>query len=82
MTVDVHPPHTARQSCPKYNDEVFRDVGQGALMGLLDLTESNPCQGFIGVYGHTLDQARQGLFKRIRHSGPYRVKKSNLRAPK
>ena len=66
------PPHTARQTCPKYNEEVFMDVGQGVLLGLLDLGELNPWSRLHRSLWHTLDQARQGLFKRIRHSGPYR----------
>ncbi len=66
------PPHTARQTCPKYDDEVFMDVGQGVLLGLLDLAELNPWSRLHRSLWHTLDQAKQGLFKRIRHSGPYR----------
>ena len=66
------PPQNGRQACPKYTDEAFMDVGQGALLALLDLKGINPWSRLHRSLWHNLDQARNGLFKRIRHSGPYR----------
>ena len=67
------PPLNSRQTSPKYNDETFRDVGKGVLLGLLDFKSLNPWSRLNRSLWHTIDQARQGIFKRIRHSAAYRA---------
>ena len=54
-------------------DETFRDVGKGVLLGLLDFKSLNPWSRLNRSLWHTIDQARQGIFKRIRHSAAYRA---------
>ena len=67
------PAHNSRQTCPKYDDETFIDVGKGVLLGLLDFKSLNPWSRLNRSLWHTIDQARQGIFKRLRHSAPYRA---------
>ena len=48
------PPLNSRQTCPKYNEETFRDVGKGVLLGLLDFKSLNPGLALIAAYGTPL----------------------------
>jgi cytosolic carboxypeptidase protein 5 len=66
------PSHLSRQNCPKYTDETFTDVGKGVLLGLLDFKSLNPWSRLNHSLWHNIEQARQGIFKRLRHSAPYR----------
>ena len=43
------------------------------LLGLLDFKSLNPWSRLNRSLWHTIDQARQGIFKRIRHSAAYRA---------
>ena len=66
------PPSKASSSSPKYNPDVWMNVGRACMASILDLVEENPWSRIIRSRYHTLDAARMVLFNRLRHSSSYK----------